>query len=278
MDHRATHPGLTDPLLDEPPGAEEGATKKPRRGFARSCVSAAARAARMSPGEMVSAGAALAGRRRRVSAVVLAVLLVGGGLWVWLAVRIQPPPDYAHDSLDTLFEYTLLTDDFNRLPLEERIALIEQLVERLRKIGSGDSVLLAMFASMISGEARAQLEENISRLAIDVSDKYAASYDPNAPQQEREAYLRDAYLGMVSMFDFADGEVGEHTPEELLEEGRRQARRDLNRFKKGKVGAAEVVRVFDLMNNKVGKHMSGHQKIRVSAMFRDMTEMLRSGP
>ena len=278
METRPIHSGLHEPLLDDPPGVEGNVEKKPRRGFARSCVSAVARALRMSPGEMVSAGAGLVGRHRRVSAALLVVLLVGGGLWVWLAVRVQPPPDYAHDSLDTLFEYTLLTDDFNRLPLEERLALIEQLVERLRKIGSGDSVLLAMFASMISGEARAQLEENISRLAIDVSDKYAAAYDPNAPEQEREAYLRDAYLGMVSMFDFADGEVGEHTPEELLEEGRRQARRDLNRFKKGKVGASEVVRVFDLMNNKIGAHMSGHQKIRISAMFRDMTEMLRSGP
>ncbi len=269
-------PGFAAPLLDGP--ADADAAETPRRGFVRACAAAVARSARMTPGEMLSAGAGLVGRHRRVSAGVLAAALVVSGVGVWLAVRIEPPPDYAHDPLDTLFEYTLLTDDFNRLPLEERLALIEQLVERLRKIGSGDSVLLAMFASMISGEARAQLEENISQLAVDVSDKYAAAYDPNAPGPDREAYLRDAYLGMVSMFDFADGEVGEHTPEELLEEGRRQARRDLNRFKKGKVGASEVVRVFDLMNNKIGKHMSGHQKVRISAMFRDMTEMLRSGP
>ena len=35
--------------------------------------------------------------------------------------------------------------------------------------------------------------------------------------------------------------------------------------------------MFDVMNNEIGQYMSGHQKHRVSAMFRDMTEMLRAG-
>lgn len=272
MTDEQTHPDVSEPLLDETvefvaAAASGGPTKPPWT-----------RVFRMTPTELLSAAAGGVSRHRRVSAGVLAAVLIGGGVWGWLAWRIEPPPDYETEPLDVLFDYTLLTDDFNRLSIEERLALIEQLVTRLKSFSSSDSVLLAMFATMIMGEARAQLEENISRLAIDVSDKFASEYDPNASPEAKDEFLQDAYLGMVSMFDFADGEVGEHTPEELLDEGRRQAKRDLNRFEQGRIGAGEVVRVFDLMNNKVGKHMSGHQKMRVSAMFRDMTEMLRAEP
>ncbi|USO00216.1 MAG: hypothetical protein H6810_06025 [Phycisphaeraceae bacterium] len=232
----------------------------------------------MTPGELVGAVGSWIGRHSRVSTTALALLLAGGGSWAWLAYRIEPPPDYETAPIGELFDYTLLTDDFNRLPLEERLALIQKLVTRMKSFSSNDSVLLAIFATMIMGEARAQLEANLSHLAVDAADKYAVDYDPNAPPEEKEQYLKDAYLGLVGMMDFADGEVGEHTPEELLAEGQRQAKRDLARFEKGRVGADEVVRVFDIMNNKVGAHMSGHQKVRISAMFRDMTEMLRKGP
>jgi len=135
-----------------------------------------------------------------------------------------------------------------------------------------------MFASMIMGEAREQLQENISRLMIDVSDKYAVEYEPNAPPEEREAYLEDVFLEMHSMGRFVAGDFEEKSREELLDEGAMQAKRDQRRFEQGKVGAGEVIRVFDVMNNEVGQYMSGHQKHRVSAMFRDMTEMLRSRP
>jgi hypothetical protein len=268
MNADPVHPVARGSLLDEQ-DASIGAGPRPKPGGRWRL------ALRVTPGEIVSAAGGWVRRRRRLSAALAAALLAGGGAWAWLALRIEPPPDYTTAPLDTLFEYTLLTDDFNRLPIEQRLALIRQLVERMKAITGGDSLLLAMFASMIIGEAREQLTENLSRLAIDVADDFAVDYDPNAAPEARQAFLEDAFIEMQTMFDF-EGET--RTREEMLAAGRRQAQRDLNRFKDGKVGAGEVIRIFDILNNEVGQHMSGHQKVRVQSMFRDMTEMLRKGP
>lgn len=232
----------------------------------------------MSPVEIASAVAGWVRRRPRLAGGIAAAVLIGSGVWAWQATRIKPPPDYTTARLDVLFEYTLLTDDFNRLPVEKRLELLGQLIERLRNMAGNDSILLALFASMIMGEAREQLQENISRLAIDVADKYAATYDATAPAEVKQVYLEDVFVELQSTMSYLSGRGRERTREEILSAGRRQAQRDLNRFQQGRVGAGEVLQVFDIMNNEVGRHMSGHQKMRVSTMFRDMTEMLRSGP
>jgi len=232
----------------------------------------------MTPGQMLARAGSLVSRHKRVSAAGLVLLIGGAGAVAWSQLRIQPPPDYETERLDVLFEYTLLTDDFNRLSVEERLALIGQLIDRLKAMGTNDSLLLAMFASTIMGEMRAQLEENISRLAIDVADKFALEYDPNIPELEKQQYLEDVFVDMQRLFAVVDADLATKDREEMLDEGRRQAQRDLDRFNKGKVGAGEVMRVFDVMNNKVGSHMSGHQRARVQTMFRDMTEMLRAKP
>lgn len=266
-------PTLSGSLLEAP----EAEAPRPRGRLRLSALLGWTRVFRMTPGQLVSAAGGWIGRHRRVALGAAVVLLAGAGFWVWRSTRVIPPPDYTSARLDVLFEYTLLTDDFNRLPVEKRIELLGQLVQRLRAMGGDDSLLLAMFATMIMGEARAQLEENISRLAIDVADKFAVDYDPNAPDEDRTAYLEDAFVELQSMFAFLGGR-SERTREQMLADGRRQARRDLQRFQDGRVGAGEVIRVFDVMNNGIGRNMSGHQKVRVQTMFRDMTEMLRQGP
>jgi hypothetical protein len=273
----AAGPGVGGSLLDEV-GVEAVGAPARRPGVVARAAGRVGRALRMSPADMLNGVAGAFSRRPRVWAGALALLLGGGGFGAWWATRFEPPPDYETARLDTLFEYTLLTDDFNKLSVEERLALIGQLIDRLKAMGTNDSLLLAMFASTIMGEMRAQLEENVSRLAIDVADKFAADYDPNVPADEKEQYLEDAFVDMQRLFAVVDTDLATKDRDEMLDDGRRQAKRDLNRFNDGKVGAGEVIRVFDLMNNKVGSRMSGHQKMRVQTMFRDMTEMLRAGP
>ena len=270
-----SEPAMGSSLLDEVGVPADAPAESPK---GPGVVARAVGAMRLTPTELVSVASAFVRGHKRVALGATAVLLLGGGALGWRAYRIEPPPDYANEGLDVLFEYTLLTDDFNRLPVEERLALIGQLIERLKAMGTNDSLLLAMFASTIMGEMRAQLEENVSRLAIDVADKFAAEYDPSVGELEKEQYLEDAFVDMQRLFAVVDADLATKDRDEMLDEGRRQAQRDLNRFNDGKVGAGEVIRVFDLMNNKVGTHMSGHQKMRVQTMFRDMTEMLRSEP
>src|SRR2546423_1864572 len=90
----------------------------------------------------------------------IAAVIVGVG--AYFAFRPVPQPDYRKDNLRKVFNYTLLTDEFNRLPIEKRLELIGQLVQRMKGMSAGDSTLLAAFAAGIAGKARAQIEENAS--------------------------------------------------------------------------------------------------------------------
>src|ERR1043165_1788806 len=90
------------------------------------------------------------------------------GVGAYFAFRPVPMPDYATDNLDDVLGYTLLTDEFNKLPIKKRLELIAALVGRLKDMSAGDSVLMASFAAGIAGAAREQMMENASRLAVDV--------------------------------------------------------------------------------------------------------------
>lgn len=216
--------------------------------------------------------------RRGVVLGALGLAVAGAGGAVWMQARVQPPPDYESARIDVLFEYTLLTDDFNKLPVEERLALIAKLVERMRALEGRESLFLAAFASMIAGEARAQLEENVSRMAVDLFDQYAVEYSPAAPQAERRAQLKETFLEFTRTMETLVGAESDQTDEERLAEARRQTRRDMQRVQDGRVAASEALRFFDVLNNGVGQHATGHQKIRIATMTRDMVEMLRSEP
>src|SRR5690606_7635905 len=107
----------------------------------------------------------------------------------WLVFRPVPRPDYETGKLDTVFAYTLLTDEFNKLPVEERIRLIGELVRRVRSMDSSDSVLMAAFAARISGAARDQLVENASLVMVDLTDRAASQYNQNASPAERKTFI-----------------------------------------------------------------------------------------
>ncbi len=210
--------------------------------------------------------------------VVLLLIIAGATAPFWMPARVQPPPDYETARIDVLFEYTLLTEDFNKLPVEERLALIAKLVERMRALEGREGLFLAAFASMIAGEARAQLEENVSRMAVDLFDQYAIEYTPTAPRAERKAQLEQTFLEFTRTMETLVGAESDQTDEELLADAREQSRRDMQRVKDGRVAASEALRFFDVLNNGVGQHATGHQKIRIATMTRDMVEMLRSEP
>jgi hypothetical protein len=270
MTEHDAHAQSPAPLLDEhdvPP--EVGAPPMPR--LRR--LDAAMRAGATGAARWVWGSPA-----RRYPALGLAVGAVAvAGVLTYLELRVQPPPDFDSARIDVLFEYTLLTDDFNKLPVEERLALVAKLVERMKSLGGNDSVLLALFASMIAGEARAQLEENVSRAAVDLFDTYALDYDVTAPKADREAYLLDTFLEFGKTMEALVGYESDQTDEERLAEAREQAQRDLQAVRDGQIGAGDALRVFDVLNNGMGRHATGHQKIRIATMTRDMVEMLRSG-
>jgi hypothetical protein len=206
-----------------------------------------------------------------------AVLAVGAGVGAYFAFRETPQPDYLKDPLDDVFNYTLLTDEFNRLPVEKRLELIGQLVTRLKGMGGGDSMLLAGFASGIAGSARKQIEENASKLAIDLWDKYAKDYS-KVPDVDRGDFLDKTFIDFVKTMETVSGNPSDKPDEERLAEVRRQAQRDRERMKDSsrQPRAEDMGRMFRFMDQNVGSHATAEQRNRGMMMMRDMMRHFRN--
>lgn len=206
------------------------------------------------------------------SAVLLAA---SGAIAAHAAFAPRQDPDAWLASVDAEFEAVLLDDAFNRLPVDERVAMIGALVRRVQGMGSGDSVLLAALAARVEGSARDQLIENASRVMVDLLDRAGESYDASAPKEERVAQIESSVVGLMRSLRTMSGEDGDKTDEELLEEAREQAARDEARVRSGEFSADQAGRVFTLANSTVGKHSSAAQKARMATFTRDMGRVLR---
>jgi hypothetical protein len=213
----------------------------------------------------------------KIAGPIAAVLLLVGGYFLF---RPVPKPNYQRDSLKKVFNYTLLTDEFNRLSIEERLKLIGQLVQRMKSMSAGDSVLMAAFAAGIAGKAREQIEANASRLAIDLWDKYASDYSTRSAglsQADRGALLDATFLDFVKNMEAVTGETSDKSDTDRLSEVRQQAKRDQEAMKDGKFAppAQALGRMFDFMRNNVGDHASPAQRSRGQLLMRDMVRHFR---
>jgi hypothetical protein len=204
-----------------------------------------------------------------------AFLLVAGlGWWIW-GPRLQP--DYDSAAIDDLFDYTLMSNEFNNLPIEERMKLLSKLVSRMKGMDAEDSMLLAAFASGIGGKMRKQLEENASRIAIDLWDKHAKDYD-NVKPEDREKFLDDAFVDFTKTMEELVGQPSDKTPEERVAEAKSQAKRDMDWAKKNPdrmPNGKMIGTAFSIMNNNVGGHAAPEQKVRGQQMMRDMVRHFR---
>lgn len=206
--------------------------------------------------------------------IVAGTLLVGGGIGAYFVFRPTPVPDYATAPMGKVLDFTFLTDEFNKLSVEQRVKLIGDLVKRVKGMGGQDSVLMAAFAAGISGKAREQLEENASRLMLDMMDSFAAGYKGVSPEEKGE-FIDQKVVEMVRLMSQVAGEESDQTDEEILADARRQAERDEKFMKSGNMTGNMAGRMFTTLNNGVGSHSTPHQKARVGNFLRDMTRQLR---
>lgn len=216
---------------------------------------------------------------RTVKRLRIAGIIAGVGLAVGLffAFRPTPEPDYATAGMDEILDYTLLTDEFNKLPVEERMARIGQLIKRLKGMSSEDSALMASFAAGIAGKARQQLMENASRLMVDGWDKYAKDYG-GVPEAERGEYLDKTFVDFTRMMEGLAGDPRDVSDEQRLKEVRRQAARDREAVKdpENAPPPEAVGRLFTFMNQGVGSYASPQQRQRGQQMMRDMMRHFRN--
>jgi hypothetical protein len=198
-----------------------------------------------------------------------------GGVGLYFILRPYPQPDYAEADIDELFNFTLLKEEFNRLPIDRRLELLAMLRARIEAMGAGESALLAAFAAGIGGRARDQLEENISKLMIDIWDQHAADY-PSIPEGDKPGYLEDTFVEIARAMQTVAGDAPSETDAELVADVKEQARRDRKAMEEGHgPGARELSRIFDVMNNNVGGNASPQQRSRGQVMMRDMMRQFR---
>jgi hypothetical protein len=214
-------------------------------------------------------------RRGAVSAAI--VLVCAGSAVAWATTRPRAVPDVFDAELDDVLDYTLVSEDFNKLPIDERLRLLRELMKKIRGMDSGDSAMMAAFAEGITGKARAQLQRNAEKLAIDVWDKFATGY-ANFDGPDRERYLDQAAVEMARLMRELGGQpVDDVDDNDLLEQMKRQAKQDEQRMP-GAGGAIDRDRVAPFLNfvDQVGQRgTSPAQRDRMAEFGRDMTRHLR---
>ncbi len=216
-------------------------------------------------------------KQRKYLLSLFGMLVIGGAVGAYFAFRPVPQPDFTTANVDVLFNYTLLTEEFNSLPIEERLELIAQLVERLKSIDGEQSLLMALFAAQIQGEVRKQFERNASLLAVDLFDSYAQDFDQSLPAEDRDAFVESKFIEFQKTLERVAGEENDMTDEERLIQGRKQAKRDLEFVQSGGLPVGNAVRMLTFVNRSVGTQASGHQKIRINGFVSQMVRTLREG-
>lgn len=211
----------------------------------------------------------------RAMVVASALMLTASGVVAaWLTLRPVPKPDYEAGRLDTLFNYTLLTDEFNGLPIEERVELIGQLVARVRGMDGSESVLMAAFAAQIAGPARDQLVENASKVMVDLTDRAAEGYDRSASRADRVAYVEQAAVDLVIAMRTMGGEEVTESREEILDDAREQARRDAE-IARDALTPEAAGQMTTFLARTMGMNSTAQQKLRMGVFGRDMARTLR---
>ena len=217
-------------------------------------------------------------KRFRIASISASALgLTAIGLGLYFTLRPYPMPDYEDDPLDEIFNYTLFQDEFNNLPLEERVQLVGSLIQRVEKMGGSDGTLLAAFAAGIAGSAREQLEENAAQMMLDFMDHFAKDYPSLEDPKAQEEALKSRIVDMIRLAEEFDGNPTNRSDEELLERAMRDAKRDQDVMRDPNRGPSlgGVTRMADMMENRIAAKGTPHQRARITRYMRDMTRYLR---
>lgn len=164
---------------------------------------------------------------KRAAIPASAIALIAATTTLYINFRPTSVPDFMYDPFDDVLQFALLETDFNKLPLDQRIALIKDLIERLKNLSSTDSALMAAFAATIEDKMRRQLEQNVKQLGNDIIESFASNYE-SVPPHLAGQYLDESLLDIMSFFeDLAGANIGlPQDPQERLNALKRQAQRD----------------------------------------------------
>ncbi len=203
------------------------------------------------------------------------------GLAAGVAIAASRPAPVVYDAnrpdpFGGSLSSVVFEDEFNRLPVEERLDIIRELLDRMRSMDSGSSAMLAAFAAGIKNEARQQLEKNARTLMIDFMDMHAQRY-AGADAKDREKMLDESLRDMVTLQRELFGmEADEDGVDEGVERARRDAAREQERAaaNRERLSGGEAAGFMRWAQNE-SEDSSPNQRARVTLFMRDMTRHLR---
>jgi hypothetical protein len=219
-----------------------------------------------------------ASRHKRVrNGALVALLLLGSatGVWAYIASRPMAVPNVLVDDLDDVMNYMLLSEEFNRLSLAQRRALLKDLVAKMKGMGSDDSAMMAAFAAGIMGPAREQLRKNAEKLMIDQWDEFAQQYE-RIPKDKRGDHLDKSLTEMTKLVE----EIGGFKIPIKEEDRATRAKADAKRNKERNGNRVNTMREDMAMAaaqsvQRGSEIASPKQKARMALFMRDMTRHLR---
>ena len=202
--------------------------------------------------------------------------VLGGGAMAWSALRPINAPDALRDPMRDVLGFALLRDDFNKLPIEERLRLVMDLAKRLQGMSGSDSALLAAFAAGIRGEARDRLERNVRTLGVDMMTSYANKY-AQVPEAEREQYIEATAVEWSKMMEALTGQERDLDDAARLQEMKDQAERDAEQARRNQrpLTADRAANFFTMMQEDIASYADANQRAQTARFFRDMTRTLR---
>ena len=219
-------------------------------------------------------------KRRRADFLrggIIALLGIGAGAAI-AASGGQTNP-YSSDQPDPFggrLRSVVFEDEFNRYPVEERLEIIRELLDRMRTMDSGSSAMLAAFAAGIKDEARKQLDTNARTLMIDFVDLHAQRY-ASASASERERMLDESLREMVTLQRELFGQnADEDSVEEGVEDAKQDAKREEERAAEGRsrMNGGEAAGFVRWAQNE-SEDSGPNQRARVTLFMRDMTRHMR---
>jgi hypothetical protein len=216
---------------------------------------------------------------KRLAAICVVVLLLAGGAATVIALMPTRVPDALEDDMGDVLAFALTNDEFNNLPLEERLKLVRDLVERLKTMSGADSAAMAGFAATVEGRIRKQMEKNVKRLGVDVMDYFAEGYADVPPDRQGE-YLDGAIVNMTHLMEELTGEDSglPEDDDERLAALREQAQRDqawMEQNRPRDMDAGKVVPFIEFLQRDAAQVAGPDQRSRVTKFGRDMTRHLR---
>jgi len=208
---------------------------------------------------------------------IIAVLGIAAGV----AIAATRPHETIYDSerpdpFGGQLSSVVFEDEFNRYPVEERLEIIRDLLDRMRSMDSGSSAMLAAFAAGIKNEAREQLEKNARALMVDFVDLHAQRY-ATADAGEREKMLDESLREMVTLQRELFGQdADEDSVDEGVEDAREDAKREEERAAEGRsrMSGGEAAGFVRWAQNE-SEDTGPNQRARVTLFMRDMTRHMR---